>query len=254
MNKLPVSNSKNLLGTALSSGAVAPFLAFAMGRRIALMSLVPFCLSVVAVIAGLYVGVFYGVDFIADLLRGIVVWMFTEGAGQNVLITVVAWPAALLSCVVLGYQFGFLLSLPFLDRLALAVELREGWRPAGQGLGLLASALSVSLTMMAWFSGSALFLVLGMIPGIGFVFVLLGFLWTSLCIALDALDPSLCRAGLTLRERLALVGRHKLPVLGFGALASFWMVIPGSYPGIIVGGARLAARLLKSEAIGQGRE
>lgn len=254
MNDLPDSNSNNLLGTALSSGVIAPFLAFGMGRRIALMSLVPFCLSVVAVFAGLYVGVFYGVEFIADLLRGVAVWMFDENAGQNFLIVVIAWPAALLLSVVLGYQFGFLLSLPFLDRLALAVELHEGWRPAGKGLGLMASALSVSLTMTVWLAGSALFLLLGLIPVIGIVFVVLGFLWTSLCIALDALDPSLCRAGLTLRERLALVGRHKLAVLSFGALASFWMVIPGSYPGIIVGGARLAARVLKSEAIDQELE
>ena len=54
----------NLAASGLSSGVVAPFLAFSMGRRIALLAVVPFALSVVFVVAGLVLGVTHGVDWV----------------------------------------------------------------------------------------------------------------------------------------------------------------------------------------------
>ena len=160
----------------------------------------------------------------------------------------IAWPVGLTLGVAVGYQVGFLLSLPLLDRLALAVERHDGWTVEGRSLGLGNSAFCVSVVMASWLVGSLVFMVLGLLPGVGVVFVAMGWLWSALCVALDALDPSLTRAGYGLGARLGLVRRHLPPVVAFGALASLWIVIPGSYPGIVVGGSRLAARLLKSEA------
>ena len=248
----PSSEQPSLAGTGLSSGLVAPMLAFTMGKKIAALSLVPFTISVVMVIAGLSLGISHGVDWVAWIVDPALSYLLDEGWFRSLLTGLVAWPVGLLSSLVLGYQIGFLISLPLLDRLALAVERHEGWHAPGKGLGLATSALSVSIIMVVWLCGSLVFMLLGLIPVVGVAFVVLGWLWSSVCVALDALDPSFARAGLGLSQRIRLLRRHAVPVLTFGALASLWMMIPGSYPGIVVGGSRLASRIFKSEATGQG--
>jgi uncharacterized protein involved in cysteine biosynthesis len=225
-----------------------------MGRRIALLALVPFTLSIVFVVAGLVLGFTHGVDWVYGRVDVALALLLDAGWLRTMISTVVAWPLGLVLSAAAGYQVGFLLSLPLLDRLAQAVERREGWVPEGPGLGVTASMMAVCVYMVAWLCGGVVFALLALLPVVGVVFIGLGWLWSSLCLALDALDPSLCRAGLTMRQRLGLVLRHPLPVLSFGGLASVWIMVPGSYPGIVVGGARLAARLLRSEAKGPNVE
>ena len=219
-----------------------------MSRAIAVRSVLPFLISVVMVIGGLTIGFIYGVDAVAALVDPAFGLLMSEGWWRRAAVALIAWPVGLTLGVAVGYQVGFLLSLPLLDRLALAVERHDGWTVEGRSLGLGNSAFCVSVVMASWLVGSLVFMVLGLLPGVGVVFVAMGWLWSALCVALDALDPSLTRAGYGLGARLRLVRRHLPPVLAFGALASLWIVIPGSYPGIVVGGSRLAARLLKSEA------
>ena len=240
--------------TGLTSGAVAPFLPLSMGRSIALRSLLPFIISVFLVIAGLSLGISYGVDWVASLVDSALAYVFDGGWLRSFLVAAIAWPVGLIGSVAVGYQVGFLMSLPLLDRLALAVEKREAWHADKPSLGIATSALCVSTIMVLWVIGSLVFMIAGLIPVVGVAFVVLGWLWSALCIALDALDPSLTRAGYGLRARGALIRRYSGPVMAFGALASLWIVVPGSYPGIVVGGSRLASQILKREATDLGHE
>ena len=245
---LPIAVSP--IGKSEISAAIDTLLSgwLTMGRRVAALALVPFVLSVAFVVAGLVLGVSHGVDWIHGWVDGALAALLDVGSLRTMVGLIIAWPLGLIVSVAAGYQVGFLLSLPLLDRLALAVERQQGWEPTGKGLGVAASAMAVCAYMVAWLCGGLVFALLSWLPLIGLVFVGLGWLWSALCIALDALDPTLCRAGLTMRQRLALVIRHPLPVLSFGGFASIWMMLPGSYPGIVVGGARLATTLLKFEA------
>ena len=137
----------NLAVSGVSSGLVAPFLAFSMGRRIALLALVPFALSVVFVVAGLVLGVTHGVDWVYGRVDVALALLLDAGWLRTAITTVVAWPVGLVLCAAAGYQVGFLLSLPLLDRLAQAVERREGWVPEGPGLGVSASMMAVCVYM-----------------------------------------------------------------------------------------------------------
>ena len=250
----PAVEQPSLLATGFSAGAAAPFLSFSMGRSIAVRSFLPFVVSVVLVIAGLSLGISHGVDWVASLIDSGLASLFDPGWLRSLLVAVIAWPVGLIGSVAVGYQVGFLVSLPLLDRLALEVEKREEWQVDQPGLGLATSALCVSTIMVFWVVGSLFCTLFGLLPVVGILFVLLGWLWSALCIALDALDPTLTRAGYGLQQRLALIRRYAVPVVTFGALASLWIVVPGSYPGIVVGGSRLAARILKREATDQALE
>ena len=165
-------------------------------------SVLPLLISVVMVIGGLTIGFIYGVDAVAALVDPAFGLLMSEGWWRRAAVALIAWPVGLTLGVAVGYQVGFLLSLPLLDRLALAVERHDGWTVEGRSLGLKDSAFCVSVVMASWLVGSLVFMVLGLLPGVGVVFVAMGWLWSALCVALGALDPSLTRAGYGLGARL----------------------------------------------------
>ena len=119
-----------------------------MGRSIALRSILPFMISVILLIAGLSLGISHGVDWVGHLVESTLAYLLAEGWLRSVLVALIAWPVGLIGSVAVGYQVGFLISLPLLDRLALAVEKRESWHVDKPGLGLATSAFCVSTIMV----------------------------------------------------------------------------------------------------------
>ena len=78
--------------------------------QLAALSVVPFIISVVMVLAGLSLGITHGVDLVAGLVESPVAYLLDEGWLRSLLVGLIAWPIGLIASVVLGYQVGFLIS------------------------------------------------------------------------------------------------------------------------------------------------
>ena len=95
----------------------------------------PLLISVVMVIGGLTIGFVYGVDAVAGLVDPAFGLFMSEGWWRRAAVALIAFRGAYARrCG--GLPGRISLSLPLLDRLALAVERHDGWTVEGRSLGL----------------------------------------------------------------------------------------------------------------------
>ena len=91
-------------------------------------------------------------------------------------------------------------------------------------------------------------LFLGWIPGLG---QLIPFLIGALFVALNFIQPTAIRHGLRLKDRIKMIKRNKLALLGFGGPVSLFpfLLVPILTPALVVGGTRLFVQFAAEDRI-----
>lgn len=153
---------------------------------------------------------------------------------------------------------GNLIAGPFNDALSERVEgLMGGHAPPSRGLAhqfgeLGRTALEEAKRILFFLSGSLVFLLWNLIPGVGqILYAVTTSVWTLLFLALEFGDYYLVRHWIRFRARWSHIWAHRWASLGFGAGASVLLMIPLInlllIPCAVTGGTLLWLRLVPSQ-------
>lgn len=127
---------------------------------------------------------------------------------------------------------GRIIAAPFLEILTLKVERALGVEqseliPMGVWQGILRVLVQEMKKLLIYLVLMLFLLALNFLPGVGSVFAAgLAFLVTCFFLAVDFMDYPLERRGLSLRAKLAFVGRMGLTGIGFGATVLTMGIVP----------------------------
>jgi len=187
-----------------------------------LPAVVTLCLS----LAGLWAAVTFGDDLVASL------WA-DPGDGW---LHPVWWVATILARVTTALLAIFvtpwlvmLLGLPLCEPLACRADAVLGGAEVEVSVltGLLGTLRTTVVITALGVTGSVVFLLLGLTPGVGLLtgpFVAL--VWTPLFLCFDLLDSSLSRRDLTVRQKIRLTLKRPVGSIGFGLVAMGLLAIP----------------------------
>lgn len=232
----------------------------ASNRRVRRLAIVPFALTFLVFIAG----VFLGLPFIVHLIpfiaqNGVNAIGFATGSFGFIamywLVTVLAWPVAAFALLFVLFLISRLLATPFYSLLAERVLIERKLKPddpfaLSVWLRTLVPLMIVAIvkTVLFLIVGAMLF-VLSFIPGLGAV-TAFGFL---LMAAFDVVDLSMEAMQMSLGERLKLFASEIPAFSGLAAAMGLVFLLPGLnfflFPAAVAGGSEIIRRGSK----GQGK-
>ncbi|MGF1466989.1 MAG: EI24 domain-containing protein [Sandaracinaceae bacterium] len=182
------------------------------------------------------------------------VWAWVHGAVE-ILVLLLLWAVGIVVVILLSN----LLGAPFHDRLSERVEALRGGRPAPTttlGLVLGEAVRSVAyelIKVLLYLAVMVPVLLVGLVPGVGTtVSVVVGFLFTTLYLAMDFVDWPVARRQEGNVFRFRLLTRYPASMFGFGCSVWLLLSIPVLQmlfvPGAVAGGTLLYLDLEKASA------
>lgn len=219
-------------------------------RRLVLLSLAVILTNVIVYCVLLGVGIYYsGVvsQFLAGILPDSMSLRWIEVLLQ--VFIVVAWAMVALF---LSIGVASVLTSPLLDSLSERTEklLTGDVHPTPLSIGSFVTETGATLAIMVRSTvlGIVATLLLGWIPVVGQV---VPFVVAALFVALNFIQPTAARHGVTPRERIRMLCHNKAVILGFGLPVGVFpfLLVPILTPALMVGGTRLYLSLAAHQCV-----
>ena len=219
-------------------------------RPLLLLSLAVIVANLIVYCVLLGVGIYYSGEvsrFLAELLPESVSLRWVEILLQ--VFVVVAWAMVALF---LSIGVSSALTSPLLDLLSERTEklLTGDVHPSPLSIGGFMTEAGTTLAIMVRSTvlGLLATLLLGWIPVVGQV---VPFLVAALFVALNFIQPTAARHGVTTRERIRMLIENKALLLGFGLPVSVFpfLLVPILTPALVVGGTRLYLSLAAHQRV-----
>jgi CysZ protein len=189
--------------------------------------------------------------------------MAADGQTLQMAVRLLVWalwimvvPLIFVGSTVVVLLFGQLFSSPFLDMLSEKVEcIQMGSLPQQAGFGRFVGAAALAFADCVWgivYLGAVYIplLLLGFVPGVG---ALVSLVAGSMVVSQQFLGLVLSRHLVSYRARWSCILQNKWPALGFGAMTTLMLALPGIdlllLPLATVGGTMLACALWRADRL-----